>query len=103
MDIRNHKLMRMKKFAAFFVLALSLSLQSCEDWVNPFIDSGKIVTDIIFDENSSYWVDEEALVLIKLGNVGIEMFYQGCSLGFYDNFHGGSTDDGLGFALGDFR
>lgn len=102
MDILNHKLMRMKKFAAFFVLALSLSLQSCEDWVNPFIDSGKIVTDIIYDENSSYWVDEEALVLIKLGNVGIEMFYQGCSLGFYDNFHGGSTDDALGFAFGDF-
>lgn len=94
--------MRMKKFAAFFILALSLSLQSCEDWVNPFIDSGKIVTGIIYDENSSYWIDEEAQVFIELGNAGIRMFYQGYSICFYDNFHGGSTDDGLGFALGDF-
>lgn len=80
MDILNHKLMRMKKFAAFFVLALSLSLQSCEDFVNLFKDEWYIATDNIQD--SGYWVNEDLSILLKFD--GFSTSSTGGSLTIYD-------------------
>lgn len=80
MDILNHKLMRMKKFAAFFILALSLSLQSCEDFVNLFKDEWYIATDNIQD--SGYWVNEDLSILLKFD--GFSTSSTGGSLTIYD-------------------
>lgn len=70
----------MKKFAAFFVLALSLSLQSCEDFVNLFKDEWYIATDNIQD--SGYWVNEDLSILLKFD--GFSTSSTGGSLTIYD-------------------
>lgn len=72
--------MRMKKFAAFFVLALSLSLQSCEDFVNLFKDEWYIATDNIQD--SGYWVNEDLSILLKFD--GFSTSSTGGCLTIYD-------------------
>lgn len=53
----------MKKFAAFFVLALSLSLQSCEDFANLFKDQWEIAIDNV--NNGGYWANEDNSILLE--------------------------------------
>lgn len=89
----TNKLMRMKKFAAFFVLALSLSLQSCEDWNSLFSDPFEVMMDNM--NSGAYWTNDSNTALLRLCSSvfgqEVTIYYNGGIYSFSGyNFDGGN-------------
>lgn len=83
----------MKKFAAFFILALSLSLQSCEDFDSLFRDQFEVMLDNMDDD--AYWTDKDNTMLLQLYTSamgqGVTIYYQSKIFSFYCySFDGGN-------------